>query len=216
MCHKLLQVYHCGCTKEICTTPCPHALTTATSTGTTSHRAPVPGRPPYPVSRSNSGSNTPQSVVQMARSGSTTSTKTNAASITHTNATTSLKDRDVLPSRELISRLSLSETPVRPFSAFSSHTPTPLSAAAELPTPTLTAQSQPDDDEPTPNLCAYFFKRHTPVSIRPCWACYLKPEYEAQRERWMADYKAAHFGARTEDLERLAGIEAIRKRVAEL
>jgi hypothetical protein len=30
MCHKLLQTYHCGHPKEICTTPCPHALKTAT------------------------------------------------------------------------------------------------------------------------------------------------------------------------------------------
>jgi len=53
MCHKLFQTYHCGHPKEICITPCPHALKSATPAPRTSLSTPsTPGStPPTPATR---------------------------------------------------------------------------------------------------------------------------------------------------------------------
>ncbi|PVI03172.1 hypothetical protein DM02DRAFT_652792 [Periconia macrospinosa] len=99
--------------------------------------------------------------------------------------------------------------PPYPVSPTDSGTNSPLSIQS-TPRPGSTS---PANEDPPQNFCSYFFTRKTPTSLRPCAACYLKPEYKKERDRWVSDYCATHFVTKPEDLERLTGIEAIKQRV---
>jgi hypothetical protein len=156
MCHKLIQTYVCGDTAIVCTTPCPHALRTATL---------VPAAAPSP-------SDTP-------------STPT----LTSSTTATSPADRDL--DRPL---------PPTPTSPPPPYDPSSPSSPAEEP-------------ERIPNLCTYFFPRRLPTSSHPCLKCYMRPEYEAYRKRWMDHYRGEHPGQKNEKIEELSGVEQVSARV---
>ncbi|KAF2645404.1 hypothetical protein P280DRAFT_513314 [Massarina eburnea CBS 473.64] len=227
MCHKLMQQYHCGHTKEVCTTPCPHALATAAANLVSSPVAMQPQtqqpqqqqqNPPYPVSTPNSPSSTPRS-LSIAR---TDSGNTNGA-----GAGGSFTAYFPNPNKDRTSQLSLQ----RPGSGLHSPSPTPSTTSV------MTTHSHSQSQSPPPyasisilspispgaegpevdtvvRYCSYFFARNLPQSVRPCLNCFMKEDYEKYRTSWMKGYQTGHPGTKAEDLWRLSGLEGAVERVA--
>ncbi|KAF2248629.1 hypothetical protein BU26DRAFT_302584 [Trematosphaeria pertusa] len=196
MCHKLFQIHACGHTKEVCTTPCPHALATAYYASTTpadpfSDAASSPTTPRYPSAPSSASPTAgefgplPQ-LVAKARSA--------------VNSLPSQCDRDQPPTAD----------PTSPHSVISNH-PSPLRSN---PTTSLVLpNSAGGEPELTANFCPYYFSRYLTPSKTPCLKCYMRPDWTNTRQRWMTWYRIEHPGTKPEDLASLAGVEGIPGRV---
>ncbi|PSN62053.1 hypothetical protein BS50DRAFT_592287 [Corynespora cassiicola Philippines] len=92
----------------------------------------------------------------------------------------------------------------------SSNSQTPAPPPPPPPPPYSTSNaSTAGDSSPKPNFCALFFAKRLPASRHPCLRCYLKPEWEPLKVRWVKDYLYSHPNTKPEDLERLSGIEGI-------
>ncbi|KAF1966135.1 hypothetical protein BU23DRAFT_331346, partial [Bimuria novae-zelandiae CBS 107.79] len=223
MCHTLFQVFRCSHVKEVCTTPCAHALATATPATPSSGEFSGAG-PEAPPSLHPGG--TPDHQI-MDRRPSVTS----FASLPTASAATPPKaDKNTLPSQaahgtRTTSLSSLTTTSSRPSSLVfapsnlrpyttSLPPPPPYSQTTTSSTPAPSANNPSDtkaSPEMLPNICAQRFARYLPQGSYPCYECYMKPEYEAFRANWMRVFHDSHPGMKKEDVERLSGVEGVAK-----
>ena len=134
---------------------------------------------------------TPAQQNSLERSNTSTS---NTLPARTTSVTTTHSDISTLPSQR--GRIqTLSTTPTTPPPAYR---------------PSSSAESEP---ERIPNLCPYFFTRKLGASAHPCFNCYMKPQYEAYRKRWLDHYRGEHPGQKFERIEELAGFNFVAEKV---
>jgi hypothetical protein len=201
MCHKLVQTYACSHSKEICTTPCPHALalsSTRTPAGLSS------------ISRSNSVvSSIAPSSRRDAAEDSPVPSMLDVSPLPGVSQQPGLfaqparsPHAKVSPltgvSPRLAFRLKIDNRPATGLPGMS--TSSRLDAALSDNTEAQPVQST------QPVYCAYYFPHHLMQSRYPCRECYMRPEWEDMRRAWMENYQLGHPMDRSEDLERLAGI----------
>ncbi|KAF2473785.1 uncharacterized protein BDR25DRAFT_311974 [Lindgomyces ingoldianus] len=91
--------------------------------------------------------------------------------------------------------------------------PPPYASASNIPLCNSTADTlghaHTPEIAPQANFCNYFFIRKAPKSRYPCIRCYLCPEHDKLRERWMKAYCITHPMTRPEDLEILSGVAVV-------
>ncbi|KAF2129538.1 hypothetical protein P153DRAFT_431474 [Dothidotthia symphoricarpi CBS 119687] len=205
MCNELIQVYACGHSKDICTTPCPHAQDTASPATISRSNSVVSSI--APSAKQNVGTNSPaqRSPLRTVNPSAATPNEPrapafrfnipsqHALSPTFSTTNTNMNSQHTLPSRYSTSSSPSTSGPTSP-TAFSNQPPSPVT--------------------PVPNFCPYVFPpRFLPRSRFPCLGCYMQPEWEGMRSAWMDNYRHGHPMDGMEDLERLSGIEGVRERL---
>ena len=207
MCHKLLQVYACGHLKDVCTTPCPHALATG-------HRIPQDNSPE--LSRS-------PSVISTTTSPATPPRKDDRQDLPSQRH--SLQAQPARPSPLRISMLGEQapafrfvapgdapppgSTPTSPSSNEQSPTFSTTSTLNNTPSPAtlfFQADSEMYASSVDPSFCAYHFPRYLPQSKVPCLACYGRSEWEGYRRAWMRSYRELHPSVKEYALEVSGGV----------
>ncbi|KAF2873736.1 hypothetical protein BDV95DRAFT_352422 [Massariosphaeria phaeospora] len=189
MCVILLQIYACGHDKEITTTPCPPAIASAyLDWDPYIETSTTTWFPPSPVS------------TQHQRSTSTTAgtrpVQRQQPLVNGFRHSTPSRGRGRPPI----------DAPLSVYTSLHSHPPTRPSSPGST---TLSSRSA----TPNPHYCSTFFRRYLPPSRYPCLACYMRPEWTWQRNRWINDYRIMHPGTRIADLPELAGVSQIPERV---
>ncbi|OAL54443.1 hypothetical protein IQ07DRAFT_664772 [Pyrenochaeta sp. DS3sAY3a] len=92
-------------------------------------------------------------------------------------------------------------------SAVSTSTSTTPTSTPTIPTPTPRSPAPPSPSQPQPLPCEK--PRDLSPSIRPCLACYVKPEYAALRQNWMDVYRREHPLGRSEEVGERSGVEEL-------
>lgn len=204
MCHKLFQVYCCGHTKEVCTTPCTHAVANAT---------PAPRTAPELSSNDARISNFIRLVSVLRHRPSVSSVASLPAAGT---AAIKIKDGHSSQPAPRTSSLSNLTTPPHRESVLST-APYPTGSVDVAPPPyTHTTPSCVDlgiaKVEMIPSYCAQFFARYLPLGSHPCYDCYMRPEYEVYRKRWLKGYADGHPNSKLEDVEELSGVAELKRK----
>lgn len=223
MCHKLFQTYGCGHTREICTTPCVHALATATPASPTSLELPLAnleGRTSLHPGLALGHRPSTDSVSSLPL-GNTVANKGNlslpsqtlhgirTSSLSNLTSTAPRGSPNFTPSRLRDSVVSIAPPPY-------THNAASRQISNLAPPPSIQTNTDPAlgqrEPEMIPNFCTQFFARYLPAGIYPCYDCYMKPEYERVRQRWMRVYADIHPGCKPEDIERMCGMEEIARK----
>lgn len=203
MCHKLVQTYACNHSKDICTTPCPHALALSN---------PRPQTAPTSIARSNSTVSSIAPSSYKAAAGDSP-----APSMKDVSPLPAVSQRPEVHSQPKVSpllrifprpafRFKVDNAPAPPVSPGSSYLETALSDNTEEIPHAQSAPSAQPAQPVQPVYCAYYFPRYLTQSRYPCRECYMRPEWEDMRKAWVENYQLGHPMDRAEDLERLAGV----------
>ncbi|KAF1846595.1 uncharacterized protein K460DRAFT_406793 [Cucurbitaria berberidis CBS 394.84] len=211
MCYKLLQLYACGHSKTICTTPCPHAIDTA---------------------RQATHLNGEQDTADLSRSSSVVSSIAPSVKRSDLHGLPSQRGSQALhsPGQPSPLHMCLPTQPAFRFVPPSEHplqwplpeypqrspaSPTTRSPPLTFPKDSSVSSHLPGDEEQAvePNYCPYHFPRYLVPSRRPCLECYVRPERGELPKAWKKKYKETHPYAKEEDVERLTGIAELRERM---
>lgn len=192
MCYKLIQTYACDHTKVICTTPCPHAL------------APSSARKSVDLASILRSNSTVSSIAPSSRRGAVAADPLpSSADVSPMPGVTSLPGKSLQPDLSPLHdefprpafRIKIDNPPAAPFSA------APTSSHVHAAPADHAAEAQPEQLV-QPVYCSYYFPHYLVQSRRPCRECYLQPEWEGVRRRWVESYRIDHPMEKPEDLER--------------
>lgn len=197
MCHKLTQTYACGHSKDICTTPCPHALSTGTRIPNAKHDK--------HVSRSSS---VVSSIAPSIRREEIPS-QLRSLPPQQPNSSQNRAQHTPPPPLRYIQTPPLGPPPGFP-SAVQVARPSDPPSPTLSPAPSPSTRRLPDEENIIePKFCPYHFPHHLPQSNHPCIECYFLPPWAHLAERYVKSYREGHPVNKPEDAEKLSGIERL-------